>query len=230
MSSPSQFTCTLVAGTPPKNTWGARCRSSCPRSSPASRPRCRVKKPGNTCTTSGAVGAGRRGQGARRDRVDEGVGRVLLVGEDLCVLARPRCRRHPSSRSGVPVVVQCPRMLSRWPQQLRVRRAWCSRGWSRRSRRRTSTRNRPRAACSPGRRWTRHRCTWYPAGRGGIGVAHRTGHRRRVEGGVQARKLGQAAVPPFLVGDDQLLYGHRLGWRNRWAGPWARAPRAHGRS
>ena len=52
--------------------------------------------------------------------------------------------------------------------------------------------------------------SWYADGWDGVGVAHGTGHRCGVERGIEARELGQAAIPPFLVSDDELLNGNRL--------------------
>ena len=41
-------------------------------------------------------------------------------------------------------------------------------------------------------------------------VVLRAGQRRCVESRIEAGELRQTAVPPFLVGDDQLLHGHRV--------------------
>ena len=85
----------------------------------------------------------------------------------------------------------------------------CSRGWSRRGRRRTSRRSPPRAACSPWRSSSRHRSgDSRPAER--VGVVLRTRQRCRVERGIEARELREAPVAPLLVGDDQLLHGNRV--------------------
>ena len=69
------------------------------------------------------------------------------------------------------------------------------------------------------------------AGRSGrVLVALRAGQRRCVESRIEAGELRETAVAAFLVGNDQLLHGHRVGRRNRSAGPSGRAPRATGRS
>ena len=168
VSSPSQFTWTLVAGRRRRTPGRERVEV--------------VALDGHGRAGRGArrggrehldhVGRGRRGgrrQGAGRAAGDEWIGRVHLVGEDLRCTGLPKCRRRPSWRSGCPWWSSrrgcCPGdPNSRW------RPATCSRGWCRRSRRCTSRRSRPRAACSPGRRWT-HRRSRYPGGREGSASA-----------------------------------------------------------
>ncbi len=171
--------------------------------------RCARRGGGHDLDHVGCGGGRRRGQGARCHRIDVGVGRVHLVGEELGVLT--------GGRVGVAHLGRLRAVGGPWPQN--VVPVTPALGVARRGafdvgpavaivvhpgevspeRRVVQCEVRSPSVDGVGAQW------------GGVGIAHRPDQRLRIEGCIEARELREPAVTALLVGDDQLLHGHRVG-------------------